>query len=1164
MENMTSKEKFELLINNATNKEQKLELIDDILNGKYQDLFTNDSTILLRLREEVEEEAEFPFKSLIEMFLLDEIYKEVDITEYFIYRILNSSTYSDEEKREMLQEYLRNTEFNANKYSIKSFLKNCDEDYIIKCLDVIFESHPNDYCESLTSLISCLNNDEQKLKLVKKGSRLFSDFDIFLLVDKVKNQNLLYEMGLILLDNDSKEICRHFLYYINDDKLKNKYHSKMILRNKFEDIISLDKAEFNNLFREYNEEERIIALNNIINANSEILIINYLLDEINKVTDSNIRDNLFLKSISLLSEKNSMLIFKYLSKLNTSYEIKMSIIKEAINDKTELYGIDIFLNEFSYQEKRDMVSLIISNIKDKSPIEIYDNVISSFKNDEEKLEILELILSKTKDRFSNIEMTSVINLMQENFDNYENAFKMYELIAKISNDTSESTKIYMLIIDFIKNKNPIKQSIILKKILSSNIDSITKKDIEILFNKALSKILKIRIFGYAFKNDIAINCEMYKNFLSLFPLKKANELAKNIGFSYDTEKKEWIVNERYNFLKQKNNEIDETLDFHFLNKKYNLIDDYNLILLTLDRSIQKKIIALDDLSFALFARIINAFGNIEIDRTGLIDRVLRSLEKKYIPSFINKENISKLSNEQILNLYNYLTNTSYQKNIEIISSNDLFDNIYNQKLEKYYEELTNNNIIEIKIHIISKLGLDVYDAQFLLDRYCSNIKYIKNSKNLEPKVKDLLLLIYEIMHETDLNVLKAKYKNIAIQKYDFSVLEATIRSKFAKLYNKDLYNLADHQEDLLANNSQISSETKDTILSSLEGDVPNIYVPNGDFRMIVHALWAYRNEPSNLRKSTFNYNTDWNRPLIRMHAFSTSYISNDLMAIAYAPHPVYGFAGINNTGLVCAGNYDLYSDTSIKQYTSSLANTYNMLEPEVMKNATKHNHNEVVLERLDVSNNYEVKKRIPDYIIYPVDDINDPNFFGDYYIWQETLKASKDFNKPIIILDRLSYAKREYKKCTDNVVKLKECIINQDYLNFLKIFEDLFSCLMNNFVGCRCFEDKILWQNFLGNDIYRNWHYCRFFSRKSVNEILNQITNIAYSSKDVQFVASFLNKLKKLVEEENYCYNANDRSTIQTPPFDLNNEIMKIDNILKEINDGTFNFESGESYGSKN
>ncbi len=80
-----------------------------------------------------------------------------------------------------------------------------------------------------------------------------------------------------------------------------------------------------------------------------------------------------------------------------------------------------------------------------------------------------------------------------------------------------------------------------------------------------------------------------------------------------------------------------------------------------------------------------------------------------------------------------------------------------------------------------------------------------------------------------------------------------------------------------------------------------------------------------------------------------------------------------------------------------------------MIDKTRHTHNEMVIERRNPRNSSNIHvKRQPNYVVYFVDDINNEDNFDikNNELFKESVQAALDNNIPIVIIDRLKFAKR--------------------------------------------------------------------------------------------------------------------------------------------------------------
>ena len=560
--------------------------------------------------------------------------------------------------------------------------------------------------------------------------------------------------------------------------------------------------------------------------------------------------------------------------------------------------------------------------------------------------------------------------------------------------------------------------------------------------------------------------------------------------------------EKINRLSSKNTELLKTMLPFMLTKKFDCFNEACLSKICLYPDLQLKLNKFDNHTVYVLARIYEKLNsNPELDYSGVFVKVINNIELyKNIIDIINDNNLSDdLFIDNLIKTLNDSENIYSIKSIEDIINLDNKEKIF---FEDINSKIKNNtiNIDELKTALfIKNFGINDIDAEFLVDRYCFNINSyedddFKDNDNLK-SIINILKAIKEIYSIDDIDSLKEIYnsnnKRIKVD-YKYS-LEAIIRSEYAKVYSDSLYKIT---EEHIASSNNIKNHEVYNLISKSEynGKHPKFYMMDGDFNLQVHALGAYRawTRPD-------NFKDDWYRPFIAYHGICTSYIGNEQIATARASHPIYGFSNYESSAYLCSGNYDLFSDEVISKFDSGYRKAYNILLPEQMIDNTRHTHNEVVIERT-IAGKDEIVKRGPDYVLLFVDDIDneynfkkvsevlselyqkypdkkdeieerynsydnvlsdidDPEYDDlltaeDLYnlqlanIYEETLQASIDQDIPIVIVDRLKYAKKEKEECNKKFEEFKNNLkgeINIDngnelYQLLLKVF--------NNMVGC--------------------------------------------------------------------------------------------------------------------
>ena len=602
---------------------------------------------------------------------------------------------------------------------------------------------------------------------------------------------------------------------------------------------------------------------------------------------------------------------------------------------------------------------------------------------------------------------------------------------------------------------------------------------------------------------------------------------------------------KLNFLYLANDEILRTLLPKMLNERYKVLNLKHLLTICLYPDLQYEIINLNDKELLLIDRILDVTDDVEYDSTTILYNVLKNF--KYYKHLIN--DIENINYEQIYNLIYIL-----QRNNNVFGINSIEDLSNHQLLEKMLYKFnqfdiriaTKNDIQSIRdMLLLKKYGIDLTEASFICERYCRDIEIVLKS-DLNEYLKLLLVDIYDIIYCENIDEIKFKYSSSDLVIPDFKsmlYLEAYIREEYAKLYDKTLYKIK--EEDKLKNNEHIieNSEALEKIRTiSYNGKKPEIYLLRDDFNLEIHALGAYSGY-----KRPENFLDDWNRPKMASHGICTSYIGNNQIANARAYHPILGFDSIGGTDLLLAANYDIGSSIANQSYATSREVIANFLPPEENINYTRHTHNEIVIERMKYVGNV-ARKRMPSYIVYLLDDVNnkynfmtknelieefensgkdnlveeikknDNIYFIDsllkdnkisqedakkisyVYYYEEIVQSAIDMNLPILIVDRLYYAKREQKKCS---IMYEQLLQTGDASNISKILLTYF----NNMIGCIDYNGN-------GSE------YCTYFNDDGFDKLFNKLLNDIENMQDINIKLKQLNVLAFELEKESYKRNS--------------------------------------------
>ena len=546
-----------------------------------------------------------------------------------------------------------------------------------------------------------------------------------------------------------------------------------------------------------------------------------------------------------------------------------------------------------------------------------------------------------------------------------------------------------------------------------------------------------------------------------------------------------MENLRYklSYLYNRNDEIFSTLNFKILKLD---IPEEVLPTITLYPDIQEKIINLDNVVSSKLFEIIKKVQSKKYDTVQVIESILNNVLN--YKDLLNNLDVNSLNENELNNLIYILQNKNNIFNISSIE--DLKEEKFKIKKEIYFKNIDNNlnnlDLDSLKEAILESIyGISLEKAKFISNRYSYDFDVLRKD-GLNEKIITIIENLNKIVNETDISKLRVIYgtrNDIPGLETDFMSslsLEASIRAEYAKMYSDTLYKINGND---LSKNSKLNNVT-------YNGKKIEIYEPGNEFHMQIHVLGAYRefSRPDNFKDA-------WLRPKIANHGICTSFIANNEIATARQYHPILGFSEYEEKALLLAGNYDLGSSNT--EYVISSSQPCNFLPPKTMIDATRHNHNEMVIERIKQDS---MNKRTPNYIVYVVDDINNSNnFVENNELYQETLQAAYDFDVPIVVVDRLKYAKNEKEKC-DSLERKFNDSRNPETLR------ELFLNYMNNWVGCRKFQKNPEAEY---NDIFNDEVVCEFYKR-----ITDLIKNDIREMKDVAKTNEEILMMIKLLQHE--------------------------------------------------
>lgn len=618
---------------------------------------------------------------------------------------------------------------------------------------------------------------------------------------------------------------------------------------------------------------------------------------------------------------------------------------------------------------------------------------------------------------------------------------------------------------------------------------------------------------------------------------KVKELISNLSLS-EYEKNKYLK------LREKNIEINETINFKILSEKYSFLDNI-MDMITADPDIQDQILSLSDSRLKLFeimysklqtltdyynpyiTTILQRIGYVSLD-TGwknkfhVYDDLLINIDDLMTSGYI-------LSNDEIEKLLYLCTSSVHHtipnfKELQNFGNDDTIDNI---KLRDGILKAKEEKALDyLKFAIlVQAYGISLKSAQSICKKYnISNITITNENRD----VFEMYLAIYQIVNENDPNVL--------IQLYDEFIQIMKPEKDFRRIivFENDLRKAFAH--DL--NNQVFKTDN----LPYYEVNGIKVYDAGVDFKMIVTAIGAYQGNFGNKE----NYSEYWNSPKIRSHGNCCSLIGNANLSMANVKNVIFGFSTMSDNMLLLSGSSDINSTPNSRNFntTGNLSQEY--MDANSMLNNTRGDYNELVYERRDLSSNPKFYKKNPDYIVFIEEYESYDEMFEKYkdkpkqldYLrqqkelqdkfWQESLKAATNFGIPIVKINREKVAKSEYEKI-QNLVK--------DFTETKN--PNLLSQIITSFESSR-----------VGNAGLHAPIREKYFSSNIITIILDEIKNSINSIDDEMAKNNlYFSLYKAIIEEQRKVDTCKyKRKKQQTTGIDFTKELGEIEQILTNNN----------------
>lgn len=593
------------------------------------------------------------------------------------------------------------------------------------------------------------------------------------------------------------------------------------------------------------------------------------------------------------------------------------------------------------------------------------------------------------------------------------------------------------------------------------------------------------------------------------------ELASQLIESSITNEQEKKL---YMQLKGTNIDIDETINIELLSDKYSFFDGL-LDLIVTDIEVQQRIISLSDERLNLFKQLFSKVKEEVSNPVPIITKVLKELgtspynnqyydSNRYqtLNSFIEEHlrqggSLSESDKEKLLFIYTSNTNWTIEnmQDLSVFGEKDSKSTIEIDEMVDSERQKTLKNLPKIQNALLWKsFGISLKDAESIIQKFkAENIEITDENR----ETMQLYSCLYKIISEKDAEKLIKIFDEFSEQRgVSFNYMQPVlIESELRDMFLKEL--------------NKVSFKIDSQLPINIDGI--NVYTAGTDFKMIVTSIGAYQG-----KMAIDNYREYWNSPHIRSHGNCCSLIANNNLSTAEIKNVCFGFSNFNLGTLLRASNKDLNSTVHSKELDVSNRNGTFML-PDDLIDSTRGTYNELVYERRELTDGNDNSKKAPDYIVFfeefegeDIEKLTDERIQLETdeekkkllqkqkHLWEEAKRAAIDFSRtdengnvsplPIVKINREECAKSEIKKIQESFKEYLETSNPSLLSNIIVQFE-------NNRMGNRSPHDYI-----------RE----KYFSRESMEGMINQIIDHMREIEDQSLRYNNINTMGKLVSAE--------------------------------------------------
>lgn len=529
-------------------------------------------------------------------------------------------------------------------------------------------------------------------------------------------------------------------------------------------------------------------------------------------------------------------------------------------------------------------------------------------------------------------------------------------------------------------------------------------------------------------------------------------------------------------LYRANNQLFSTINFDFVKSDFfkNLKIDMLRYITTLEIT-QKELLSLDEKKQNIFLFMINNYSN-NLYWPPYFSALLKNLNSNEFDSLINSINLKELDKNDLNRLSCILTSKS--NNLMISTQEQLknYDNIVNQNV---LNSLNNNDINQYKNSVLlQKFNLSLNEVKTLCQKYCFNLEDLK----VENDFLEVLKTIKKIVLATSINDISNITNNLTPLQLEYPSYQTLSQNLYEEEYNRLLFDPKNHDGIIV--------------------DGVKIVDAGTDFYMISRADGAFTYDENN--NQNINYYNNWNLPNRSTYSFSNSHISNSRL-LMYALQSkkgliTYAFSNLPRNSIVenaLGDNATLgtrkktidpraYNDgKKVHPYAFDGCGQRFLSFGSMIDHSSRRTHTEITLERFYYDNNGNEQRLNPSYIVYT--KINDD--YKNDELYKKSLKAAKDFNVPLVIID--------FKKVLESERNKMNYYLNQP-LNIDNIKKSLQIYSNNSIQGLKDKYQSVI-NNYFPNNI-DNKNYCEIL----ISEIINKAKNQSFPTEFFQELFDYL------------------------------------------------------------